>query len=182
MGSAATYRSRWPGVLGLVGIIIAVLMFWDALSDLITVFTWDQQDWVRMLGAETAALIEKFAPPLGYQVTSALINLELSILLFAASILLLRRRRAGVTLARVWAWLVLPWLAIQLLLVLTWMKQYLAGLLRPEWQVSEGTIVAWTVFVFLILAAYPVFLLVWLGRPAIRGEYAAWNGGMSALM
>ena len=182
MESSAIDRSRWPGVLGLVGIIIAVLTFWDALGDLITVFTWDQQDWVRMLGAETAALIEKFAPPLGYQVTSALINLELSILLFAASILLLRRRRAGVTLARVWAWLVLPWLAIQLLLVLTWMKQYLAGLLRPEWQVSEGTIVAWTVFVFLILAAYPVFLLVWLGRPAIRGEYAAWSRGMSAVM
>ena len=182
MESAATYRSRWPGVLGLIGMIIAALMFWDELGELIQVFTWDEQDWVRMLGAETAALIEKFAPPLGYQVASALITLELSILLFAASILLFRRQRAGVTLARVWAWLVLPWLAIQLLLVLTWMKQYLAGLLRPEWQVSEGTIVAWTVFVFLILAAYPVFLLVWLGRPAIRGEYAAWSRGMSAVM
>ena len=182
MESAVTYRSRWPHVLGLVGIIIGVLMFWDALSDLIQVFTWDEQDWARMLGAETAALIEKFAPPLGYQVASALINLELSILLFVASILLLRRRRAGVTVSRVWAWLVLPLLAIQLLLVLTWMKQQLAGLLRPEWQVSEGTIVVWTVFAFLLLAAYPVFLLVWLGRPSIRGDYATWNGGMSTAM
>ena len=182
MESAATYRSRWPGVLGLVGIIIAVLMFWDALSDLIQVFTWDEQDWVRMLGAETAALIEKFAPPVGYQVASGLINLELSILLFVASILLLRRQRVGVTLSRVWAWLVLPLLAIQMLLVLTWMKQHLAGLLRPEWQVSESTIVIWTVFVFLILAAYPVFLLAWLGRPSVRGDYATWNVGTSTVM
>ena len=111
MESAATYRSRWPGVLGLIGMIIAVLMFWDELGELIRVFTWDEQDWVRMLGAETAAMIERFAPPLGFQVASALINLELAILLFVGSLLLFRRQRVGVTLTRVWAWLVLPWLA-----------------------------------------------------------------------
>ncbi len=182
MESATTYRSRWPGVLGLIGMIIAVLMFWDELGELIRVFTWDEQDWVRMLGAETAAMIERFAPPLGFQVASALINLELSILLFIGSILVFRRQRVGVTLTRVWAWLVLPWLAIQLLLVLTWMKQHLSGLLRPEWQVSEGTIVMWTAFAFLILATYPVFLLVWLGRPSVRGDYGTWNVGESAVM
>ena len=39
MGSAAVYRSRWPGVLGLIGMIIALLMFWDELGELIQVFT-----------------------------------------------------------------------------------------------------------------------------------------------
>jgi hypothetical protein len=175
MYGAERRPARWPGVLGVIGIILAVLCLWDELNELIRLFTWNEEDWVRLLGAETARLVQEFAPPLGFAVASALINIELSILLFIGSVLLIRRSRAGVSCCRVWAWLVLPWLAIQLVLVLTWMRDHLSGLLQPAWQVQEATIVLWTVFAFFVIAIFPIFVLVWFARPGVRAEYATWD-------
>jgi len=175
MNGAERRPARWPGVLGTVGIIIAVLTFWDELSELIRLFTWGEEDWVRMLGTETARMVQEFAPPLGFVIASAVINLELAILLFVGSVLLIRRSRAGVSCCRVWAFLALPWLAAQLLLVLTWMRTHLPGLLRPEWHVDEATIVFWTIIAFMVIAIFPVFLLVWFARPTVKAEYATWD-------
>jgi hypothetical protein len=175
MNGAEKRPSRWPGVLGTIGIIIAVLTFWDELSELIRLFTWGEEDWARMLGAETARMVQEFAPPLGFAIASAVINIELAILLFVGSVLLIRRSRAGVSCFRVWSFLVLPWLAIQLVLVLTWMRDHLSGLLQPDWQVAEATIVFWTVVAFMVIAIFPVFLLVWLARPVIQAEYSRWD-------
>jgi hypothetical protein len=177
MEVGAMPRTHWPAALGVIGIVIAALSVFDEAGELIRLFTWDEADWARIFGAETARLIEHMAPPLGFMVVSAVINLELAVLLFVGSILLLRRQRAGVSCCRAWAWIVLPWLVVQLVLVLTWLRDLLPQLLAPELMPSQATVSGAVIFGFMIVAIYPVFLLVWFARPRIRAEYVLWDIG-----
>jgi hypothetical protein len=177
MEATETPRTRWPTVLGVIGIIVAVLAFIDEIGELVRLFTWSDADWARLMGAEAVELIKKAGPPLGLVVASAVINLELALLLFVGSILLLRRKRGGVICCKVWAWIVLPWLVIQLVLALTWLRDLLEALLQPDLMPTMGAVVAGVVFGFALVAVFPVFLLVWFARPNIRAEYTLWNIG-----
>ncbi len=167
-------QSRWPRVVGTIGIILAVIMVVDQVDDVITYLTWSPQDWRRIFAPEVADLIVQAMPPLAWLVVSAVVGVGLGLLLFVGSIFLRRRRRGGVTLCRVWAWLAIAWAVLEMVRAISWFKGYsgdLAGVPVGAWQ---GYAVFGIAIALVVMLAYPLFLLLWFGRPDIRTEYEEW--------
>ncbi len=166
--------SRWPRVLGTIGVILGVIMFIDKLDDLVTRFGWSEEDWRRMFAPDVADLIVQAMPPVGWLVFSAVGGMVLALLLFIGSLVLRRRRRSGISLCRAWAWLAIVWTLLEIGRAIWWLERYagdIPGVPLAAWQgfAAFGIAVA-----LVIMLAYPVFLLVWFARGDIRAEYQEW--------
>lgn len=167
--------SRWPGVVGTIGLILGAILFLDQIDDLLIPLVWTEDDWSRMLGPETAELVVRSLPPPAWLVTSSLVGMALAALLVVGSSRLRRRRRSGVTLCRTWSWLAIAWVAIDMASALWWLQAHadeIPGLASTGWQgyAAFGIVVA-----LVVMLAYPVFLLVWLSRPEVAAEHAGWS-------
>ncbi len=166
-------RPRWPGVIGTIGIILGVIIFIDKIDDLMTL-TWTEEDWRRIFAPGLAELIVRAMPPVGWRLFSGVAEMGLGVLLFVASIALRRRRRSGVYLCRVWAWLAIVWAVMVMGWAIWWLQQYageIPGLSLVSWQ---GFAVFGIVFALVLLLAYPVFLLFWFSKPDVQAEYETW--------
>ena len=167
-------ESRWPRVVGTIGIILAVIMVVDQVDDVITYLTWSPDDWRRIFAPEVADLVVRAMPPLGWLLVSAVVGSGLGLLLFVGSIFLRRRRATGVMLCRVWAWLAIVWAVLEIVRAISWFRGYsdeLAGVPAEVWQ---SYAVFGIVIAMAVMMAFPLFLLVWFGRPEIRTEYEGW--------
>jgi uncharacterized membrane protein YedE/YeeE len=163
-------------VVGVIGIILAVIMVVDQVDDVITYLMWSPEDWRRYFAPEVADLIVQAMPPLGWLMTSAVVGIGLGLLLFVGSIFLRRRRRNGVTLCRAWAWLAIVWAVLEIVRAISWFKGYsgeLAGVPAGVWQ---GYAVFGIVVAMAVMMTFPLFLLFWFRRPDIRTEYEEWPG------
>ncbi|UCF40698.1 MAG: hypothetical protein JSW43_13405 [Gemmatimonadota bacterium] len=169
-----TLPSRWPRVVGAIGLVVAVVMFVDKAEDIVTNLTWSAEDWRRVFAPDVADLIVRSMPPLGWRIFSAAAEMGLAVLLFVGAIALRRRRRSGVSLCRTWAWLAIVWVVAVMAWVLWWLSRYqgeIPGISHIAWQ---GFVVFGVVVAFVVLLAWPIFLLVWFGRPDIRAEWEEW--------
>ncbi len=84
---------RWPGVVGVTGIVLAILMFIDNLDDLVIPLLWSPDDWRGLLGPGEAELVMGLMPPMSWMVPISLIGMALAVVLFLGS---LRLRRLSV--------------------------------------------------------------------------------------
>ena len=166
--------SRWPRVVGTIGIILAVIMVVDQVDDVITYLTWSPEDWRRLFAPEVADLIVRAMPPLGWLMVSAVVGIGLGLLLFVGSIFLRRRRRNGVKLCRVWAWLAIVWAVLEIVRAISWFKGYSGDLAGVPVGVWQGYAVFGIVIAMAVMMAYPLFLLFWFGRHDVRTEYEEW--------
>jgi hypothetical protein len=75
---------------------------------------------------------------------------------------------------RLWAWLAVAWVVIQMARGAVWLRRFGDDL--PS--VGPVTPHAYALFAgalaVAILLAFPVLLLVWFSRPAVRAEYERW--------
>lgn len=168
-------RSRWPEVLGILGLILSILIFVDKVDDLLTL-TWTEEEWTRLVGRELADLILRTLPPLGWRLASILAHVALAVLLLTGSLALRRRRRSGVSRCRAWAVLAIGWVVVEMGWAVWWLSRFegeIMGVAPATWPgyAAFGIAVA-----LVVLLAYPVFLLIWLGRSDIRAEYESWPG------
>lgn len=168
---------RWPGVVGAIGIVLGVLMFIDQAEDLLMAPALRSAEWWgRFFRPELADFIVRAMPPVAWSLVSAMTGVVLAGLLLLGSIRLRRRHRSGVALTRAWAWLVMVWVAIEMVRALWWLGRYAAeipGVIPGQWEgyAAFGILVA-----LVVTLGYPVFLLIWFARPAVRRELAAWAG------
>lgn len=168
--------SRWPDVIGILGIILCVIIFVDKLDDLATL-TWTQERWRALVGADLADLIIRSLPPVGVRLVTSLAHMVLAVILFAACLALRRRRRAGVSRCRAWAGLAIVWVVLEIGWAAWWLAQRTeaiagaAGISPAAWQGYAGFGIA---VALVLLLAFPVFLLVWLGRSEVKAEYEGW--------
>lgn len=165
--------SRWPQVIGLIGLILSVIIFVDKLDELVTL-TWTEEQWTRAVGEDLAALIVSALPPLGWRLASSLAHIALAVLLFAASLALRGRRRSGVSRCRAWAMLAIGWVVVEMGWAIWWLSRYegeIMGVAPATWQGNAAFGIA---VALVVLLAFPVFLLVWLSRGDVRAEYEAW--------
>ncbi len=177
-GSQETRRepdTRWPGVLGVVGVIVGALMFLDKLDDLFVSSLLPMQEFSRMLGPELTKLIEAAIPSLAWRLTSFLVVGTLGILLVAGSLRLLYRSPSGVTTCGLWARLAIVWAFIETVRAVISLRSLgtavpvIAGV---DWRAFA---VFGVFFALLVMLAYPVFLVVWFSRPSVRADYLAWS-------
>lgn len=168
-------RSRWPEAIGIIGIVLAIIAFLDKLDDLVTL-AWTEEEWSRLVGAPLADAIVRALPPVGWRLTSSLVQMTLAVLLFMGSLGLRRRQRSGVSKCRTWAVLAIAWAAVEIGWAIWWLSRYptdVMGIPPSTWQgfAAFGIAVA-----LVILLAFPVFLLVWFSRDEVRAEYESWRG------
>lgn len=167
-------ESRWPRVLGTIGLVVAIVIFLDKAEDIVTHLTWSAQDWRRVFAPDVADLIVRAMPPLGWRLFAAAVEMGLAVLLFVGAIALRRRRQSGVYLCRAWAWLAIVWVVAVMGWALWWLRQYqgeIPGISHIAWQ---GFAMLGILFALAVLLAWPIFLLVWFGRADIRAEYEEW--------
>jgi hypothetical protein len=157
--------SRWPRVIGTIGVILGAIMCIDKLDDLLLIqFLRSEEKWSGMVGPELAELIVRTIPPVSWMISSGLIGMALAILLIVGSIRLHRRRQSGVGLCRTWSWLAIAWVGVEMVRTFWWFRIHGGEVRRfasSGWEEAAYFSVA---VAFVVLLAYPVFLLVWLWR------------------
>jgi hypothetical protein len=173
---AGPVPSRWPDVIGAIGIVLSAIIFIDKLDDLLTL-TWTQEQWRGLVGADLANLIVDSLPPLAVRLVTSLAHMALAVLLLAGCLALRRRRRAGIARCRVWAALAIVWVTLEIGWAAWWLSQRTeeitraAGVSPAAWQgyAAFGIAVA-----LVLLLAFPVFLLIWFARRDVKAEYETW--------
>jgi hypothetical protein len=165
---------RWPSVIGTIGIVIGIVLLIDTADDVLTL-QWTAEHWRRIFAPEIADVIARAMPSVGMRIVSTVVQVALAALLVVGCLALRRRSRAGVVHCRLWAWLAIAWVVIQLARGAVWLRQFgndlpSVGAVTPHaYALFAGALAA------VILLAFPVFLLVWLSRPAVRAEYERWD-------
>jgi hypothetical protein len=170
-GSVDKLPSRWPGVVGTIGVILGVLMFIDKIDDLLLIqFLRSEEKWSAMVGPELAEFIVGVIPPVSWMVSSGLIGMALAILLIVGSVRLRRRRQSGIALCRTWSWLAIAWVGIEMARAFWWFRIHGDEVGRFASSGWEGIAYFSVAVAFLVLLAYPVFLLVWLSRHPVVSD------------
>lgn len=167
--------SRWPGVLGVIGIVLAILTIIDKASDLLWLLMWSEADWARVLAPDLARLVVNVMPPTAWLVTSSLAWIALSVLLLGGSLELWRRHRSGIARCGLWARLAIGWIAVEWTLGLWWLgtiADEISAVAPAGWQATAAPAI---LLALALMVAYPVLLLVWFARESIRHEYAGWS-------
>lgn len=165
--------SRWPNVIGTIGIVVAAIMFLDKVEDL-SHLLWTAEDWRRLFSPDIADLIVRATPPLVWRLGIIAAELALAVLLIIGSVALRRRRRSGVSLSRVWAWLAIVWVVLIMARGVWWLLRFQGEIVGIPYATWQGFAVLGILMALALLLAWPVFLLVWFARPEIRAEVAEW--------
>jgi len=171
---SAEAPSRWPGTLGVIGIVVGVIIILDQLDDPLVTQFWTPEKWRHLVGGELGDFLVRSMPSHAWMVTTNLVKLALGILLVFGAVYLRRRRRLGATLCRSWAGLAIAWLVVEAVQGLVWLSRYageIPGVPAEGWQ---GTATFGVVLGVALLLVWPVFLLAWLSRPGVRRETAGW--------
>ncbi len=172
----ASPPSRWPKVVGTIGVILGGIMFVDKVNDLIVVpLIWTGDTWSRLLGPELGEFLTRTMPRGLWLFYYNLLGLLLGLMLIIGSLRLRNRVRSGVTLCRAWAWLSIAWMAVALAGALWWFERYGGELSRYAEAGWESDVLSGGLSALALLLAFPVFLLIWLSRAPVKEEYRRWG-------
>ena len=167
-------ESRWPNVIGMIGIILGALIALDQFDDLLIHLWWNEADWAGYVGPDIADLIMRAAGSIYGRIFASIAQLCLGILLVVASVRLRARRRSGGFLSQTWAWLAIAYAIIEIgtaaLVLSAWSEEVvqIAGAGWEAW-VAYGL---WAALATMI--AWPLFLLIWFARQTVKSEIAGW--------
>ena len=164
---------QWPTTIGTIGVIIGVLLVVDTVDDLLTL-QWTADDWGRIFAPGLADLLARTTPPAAWRLASGIAQAGLGVFLIVASLALRRRSRRGVSMCLAWAWLAIAWTVVVMTWGVVWIVRHgteIPGIAGEGW---GGYVVLGVLLAFVLLLAYPVFLLVWFSRPSVRAECATW--------
>jgi len=107
---------------------------------------------------------------------SGLVEMALAALLLTGGIFLKNRRRLGVLLLKIWAWISIPWAILETGFANVLVRRMLPRL--PHIQGGEipleGFIQVGIFFGLLVSLAIPIFALAWFGSRSISAEVADW--------
>ena len=181
-----TRRSSWPTVIGIIGIVIAILallgsgcmMAMPALTGWMRSAFEDQPEVQKSIDQMLASM----GSP-GAMVVFAAINLVLAVFLLVGSIKLLKRRRAARSMLMMYAGLEAVRVIVNLVYSMKVQADALAAMSEgadtPQLQAEEmGQTVGLYIggcFGLIMGLAMPIFLLIWFMRSPIKNEVAGWE-------
>ena len=174
MTEESSAQSKWPMVLGTLGVVLGALMVLDTLDDLLFQLFWNEEDWAAWGGADIARSIVASMPPLAWALFSTVVQIGLGVYLVAGSLRLRRRRVSGVEMCRTWARVTVAWIIVSMGLALWWVGRIAGDFPGATQAEVESAALVGVALASLLLLAYPLFLLYWCSKDAIQGETAAW--------
>ncbi len=170
--------SSWPDVMGIIAIILGAI---GILSKMGAIF----YPFIRPVAvgfisrSDLPGTIESFLgflPDPMVVMLSGMVEMALAALLLAGGIFLKNRRRLGVLLLKIWAWISIPWAVLETGLAHVLVQRMLPRL--PHIQGVEiplgGFIQAGIFFGLIISLAVPIFALAWFGSRSTSAEVADW--------
>jgi hypothetical protein len=180
-GTAPMYRpqSAWPTVIGVIGIILGACGALQGLFGLASVFFMSWLITIMPSAGGAAAGMQAMQDYWPLQAAAAIAALAVALMLIVGSAQLLKRQRHAARMLRVWAWskcgLALATTGVQFVLQQVNL-QAMSSAGGP--QLSGGVMTFFAVFgtIFSLgwLMLYPIFILIWLSRPAIRHDIESW--------
>ena len=171
--AGGTRWARWPGVVGVLGMVIGAMMALSEAQEIVRILTWTEQDWQALLGPAWTESVVATLPSMPWQVASSVFELGLGCLLFVGAWWMFWRERRAIRACRSWAWLAIAYAAVIIVWVATWMPRYLQTVPGVE-QVSAGELYFGMMVAVAMLLTFPVFLLYWLARHDVRADYEVW--------
>ena len=167
-------ESRWPKMIGMIGIILGGLIALDQIDDLLIHLWWSEADWAGFVGPDIADLIMRASGSIYSRVFASIAQLCLGVLLVVASVRLRARRRSGASLSRTWAWLAVAYAIVEIgtaAFVLSAWSDDMAQIAGAGWEawVAYGL---WTALAMML--AWPLFLLIWFARQNVKSEVESW--------
>jgi hypothetical protein len=171
--------TKWPTVLGVIAIILGVL---GALGAAFTILSYGMLTRLAGAGGGGAQLQAQIQTQMeqtrGWAMICSAVELGVAVLLVAAGVGLVNRRRWGVSAARAWAIIKMAWVVVRL--VVGWQSQQMAFQSNPAFGGPNAGFMramqAVGVVVSLVWGwALPVVMLVWLSRSKSKAEVATWK-------
>ena len=86
-GADGTRRARWPGVVGVIGMVIGAMMAFSEAQEIVRILTWTEHDWQALLGPAWTESVVATLPSMPWQVASSVVELGLGCLLFLGAFL-----------------------------------------------------------------------------------------------
>ncbi len=167
-------ESRWPGVIGMIGIILGVLIAIDQIDDLLIHVWWTEADWARYLGPDIADLIVHASGSTVLRVLSSVAEACLGVFLVVASVRLRARRRSGVSLSRTWSWLAIVFALVETATAAVLLSEWREEMAAMSGSDVEGYVRFGIGVALAIMIAWPLFLLIWTGLDSVEIEVESW--------
>ncbi len=169
-------RTTWPTVIGVIAIILGVFGTLGNVWGIVAASFMPQ-----MMSSAPPDVVDQMKQMQGMTVKISMLSLPIPILLLAAGIGLVNRRRWGVSLAKGWA--VLKMLLVVVSMGLTWHMQdaMFTNATATSGMPANAAGVFGIIKVFSVIFtlawgwAFPVFLLIWMARARIKAEVASWR-------
>jgi hypothetical protein len=161
--------TKWPTVLGIIGIIVGVLGAMSAAWGIVSFSLFPEM--MRAMPPEAVAAMEKMK---GLTIALSAVGLPVAVLLLASGIGLVRRRRWSVSTAKIWA-------ALRILVAIA---GSVGGVLMQDAMMQgnpgmagmpAGFMRTMQMIGFAWGCGLPVFFLIWLSRAKIKAEVASWR-------
>ena len=167
-------KARWPGPVGVIGMVVGAIMIYSKVMDLARFLTWTAEDWERILSPSQIEIIAGTLPSAGWNIGTAIFEIGLGVLVFVGSFWLLFRDAKSIRALKAWAWTSIVYGIGIGAWVASWLSTYWDSI--PEAAgVGVGAAYFGVAVAMGIMLAFPVFLVVWLARADVRAEYESWS-------
>ena len=170
--------TTWPDVMGIIAMILGAIGILSKMGTILyPVF---RPFALRVISRSTPpGTIESFLgflPDTMVVMISGLIEMALAVLLLIGGYLLKSRRRQGIQLLRIWAWISIPWAVLETGFASMMVRRILPSLPHVgSWDWPVGGFVHVGIFFGLMVSlAVPIFILAWFGSRSISSETAGW--------
>ena len=178
IGEPPDVPSRWPMVFGVIGIIIASFGLLGGCCGIGLASMWPAYvDWLSNFVADDKMIeaMRLMRPPLAWTVLSGILGLVIAVLLMIGSIRLIRRNASGVTVCKIWAWINIPWTLIAVPVSIMIQPQMPPDLQQGALGMQAGAVIGPCIGVVWGLA-FPIVMLIWFARRAIKDDVRGWEG------
>lgn len=192
-GPIPTQASAWPTVIGTILIVIASLgLLFNVCGGVMStimpaIMSKVAESSPQANDAVFQAQIAVMQKYMGWSIINALVMLALSVIMLMGGIGIVRRRRSGVTMSRLWAVLRIIWAIpasyvgyVVSMETFKAMEQASAdsgqtGMPAGVMGFMQGLGVIGVIIGFVIVCLLPGFILIWFALPKIKAEVATWR-------
>ena len=192
MGDLVPERSKWPTVIGVIGILVASFGLFGGCCGVLSPFLMNFSRSMASSGGgmsqEQIDTMMASQPPMLWIIPASLVGMALATLLLIGCIGLARRRAGGVTLCKVWAWIIIPWTLISLVVAAYFQFQVPADAQQMGlgFQMGVGIqyffLAAGACFALTTGVGFPMFMLIWFARPSVKDDVDAWAAESRAMI
>lgn len=177
--------SRWPKVIGVISVVLGSLGVLGGICGTLAMVVGQGVMTLAAQQQQGASAVQAMQDQTSFTVLSLLTGLLLALFLLVAGVVLICRRRRGVTLLKVWA--VCRIVAVGVGSVIGYfvgvaqmevMQQTTMGSNQPPPGMASfitGGMILLFVLGLLWGWAWPIFVLIWLRRQKIRDDYSTWG-------